>query len=310
MYHDVKITTFTALGGSSIATDLYRDLYLVPNGLPVISPPKVKTQIVDIPGANGVLDLTESLTPYPTYENRQGSLEFILLKDRLEHYNRYRTIHGVSKKMAHDSSAMWSVIYSRLLNLIHGRRCQMILLDDDPDWYYEGRLAVNSWKSSNDGKWPIITIDYDFMPYKLSIQDSIELSSDNWLWSPFSFIDGVIYSSLNSNLPNDGLFKNIAVDSNSWVKYTTSKKGSSTSTTMNRDITGWMPVSPTFTFSTDNIAVRIVNPELGYSYEKVFPTAGTYTDPECILYDYAGNGYDLYFKGHGTVTVRFRKGSL
>lgn len=310
MYHDIKITTLTALGNNSIVTDMYKDLYLVPNGLPVISPPKVKTQIVNIPGANGVLDLTESLTPYPTYENRQGSLEFILLKDRFEHYNHYRKIHGVSLAMAHDSQAMWSVIYSRLLNLIHGRRCQMVLLDDDPDWYYEGRLAVNSWKSSTDGKWPIITLDYDFMPYKLSVQDSVQLSSDNWLWSPFSFIDGVIYSSLDTNLNNQGLFNQISVDSNDWVQYTTSKKGAGSQTSMRRSITGWMPVSPTFTFSAANMGVRIVNPELGYSYQKIYTESGIKTDPECILYDYAGNGYNLYFKGHGNVTVRFRKGSL
>lgn len=309
MYHSLTIKTLPGRGSGSLSFNTYKDFYLVPTALPVIETPGVKTKTIDIPGANGSIDLTESLTPYPIYKNRTGSLKFALLQDRFEYYTRYnRAPHSVSSAYAKDGTAMWAKIYSDIANKLHGRKCQ-IILEDDPEWYYEGRIALNKWESSTDGKWPVITLNYDLAPYKLSVYTSTELSTDNWLWNPFSFIDGVIYNGFETSLTNSGLFVSIAVDSDSWVQYTTNVPGGS-ATPMNRNITGWMPVSPTINFSAANMGVRIVNSELGYTYEKTYDTSGSKTDPECILYDYLGNGYNLYLKGHGTATITFRKGSL
>ena len=320
MYHSIDIETFPALGGGSLKFNTYKDFYLVPTSLPVISAPGVKTNTIDIPGANGSIDLTESLTPYPVYKNRTGSLEFAVLNDRREYYEMYKNIHNMNSKNAISGSHAWTLLYSDIMNKLHGRKVRLYLVDDDPEWYYEGRIAVNSWKTSNDGKWPIVTLDYELYPYKLSIKTSIESSNARWLWNPFSFIDGVIprdevidgetYHGIDTTLPNSGLFSGIQVNSNSWVEYRVSKPEASTTKPMSRDYTGWMPISPTFTFSAANMGVKIVNPELGYTYEKVYDTAGTKTDFECILYDYLGNGYNLYFKGVGTVDIAFRKGSL
>lgn len=326
MYHDVQIKTFPARGSGSITLDLYKDFYMIPNGLPVISPPKVKTHFVDIPGANGNIDLTEALLPYPAYENRQGSIEFVLLKDRLEHYNRYRRIHGNKSTLARDASEMWAYIYSDLMNKIHGRRCQIKLLDDDPYWYYEGRVAVNSWKSSNDGKWPTIVIDYDLMPYKLSTATSLDYA-DEWKWDPFSFMDGVIYNTIETSHTSDGLFSNIQVDAQDYVNFGIYKRGSTNPNEpakLYRDVIGFMPVCPTIkiTAHSTNMGIAICSdrtddfyaePELGYLYKKEFPDKSsdtTYTDPECILYDYLNNGLRFMVKGQGTLSISFRKGSL
>ena len=103
MYHDVQIVTLPPKGGS-LTFDLYKDFYLVPSSLPVINPPAIKSKVIDVPGANGFIDLTESLTPYPVYKNRSGSLEFVLLNNRYEHYNQYRSIHGVKSTFGKDSS--------------------------------------------------------------------------------------------------------------------------------------------------------------------------------------------------------------
>ena len=46
------------------------DWHLIPSKRPSFNPPNVKSQYVDIPGGNGVLDLTESLTGYPLYNTR------------------------------------------------------------------------------------------------------------------------------------------------------------------------------------------------------------------------------------------------
>lgn len=319
MYHSLTIKTFPGRGSGSLTFNTYQDFYLVPTSLPVISTPAVQTKTIDIPGANGSIDLTESLTPFPTYKNRTGSIEFAVLNDRYEQYVRYnRSIanggHGVKKTFGRNDPNLWAVLYSDLMNKLHGRKCQ-IILEDDPDWYYEGRIAVSSWKPSNDGKWPTVTLNYDLYPYKLSVYDSTQLSTDDWLWNPFSFIDGVIYNGLDTSLNNSGLFKKIVVNSNDYVTYTTSKPGAGQTTNINRNLTGWMPVSPSIVVSenSNGMALKITNAELGYTYEKTYtPGAAeiTYNDPECILYDYLGNGYTLQLKGHGTFTIKFRKGSL
>ena len=326
MYHSIKIVTIPAKGSVTSTFDTYKDFYLVPTSLPVIATPNIKTKSIDIPGANGSIDLTESLTPYPLYGNRTGSIEFALLMNRREHYLQYKNIHGLNPQHAYDTPGSWSLIYSDLLNKLHGRKCRLYL-EDDPNWYYEGRIAVGSWKASTDGAWPTVTINYELYPYKLAVNTSIQDSTNRWLWDPFSFIDGVIYSDetalnsdpsqvvvyegMNASLPNTGLFSGIQVNSaDAWVEYRTSKPGSSVTRPMRRELTGWMPVSPTFTFSAAHMGVKIDNPELGYTYVKIYDTAGTKTDPECILYDYLENGYNLYFKGVGTVDIAFRKGSL
>ena len=54
---------------------------------------------------------------------------------------------------------------------------------------------VNAWKSEKD--WSRITIDYDVGPYKWSVLSS----TDDWLWDPFNFQNGVI---------RPALFKDIA----------------------------------------------------------------------------------------------------
>lgn len=313
MYHSIKIVTYPGRDSGSQTFDTYKNFYLVPTSLPVISAPGVKTKTIEVPGANGVIDLTESLTPFPVYNNRTGSLEFALLNDRMEHYTRYNSApHSVTKQYANDNSKMWAVIYSDIMNKIHGRKCHLIL-EDDPGWYYDGRIAVGSWKSSNNGEWPIITLNYDLAPYKLSLDLSTagatETGTDRWKWDPFSFIDGVIYTGFEipTGFTADGVWKNITVNSNSYVTYGVIQ---GSSTVMNRTLTGWMPVSPSITVNGTNMAIKIVNSELGYTYEKTYPSNGTYNDPECLLYDYLGNGYVLQLKGQGTFTIAFRKGSL
>ena len=139
------------------------DWHLIPTSRPLFNPPGIKTSYLDIPGANGIIDLTESLTGYPVYENRTGSQEYIVL-------NSYKP---------------WDVIYSEIMNYLHGQRMKAVL-EDDKAFYYEGRFSVNQWKS--DKNWSLITIDYDVYPYKKELNSSAE----DWLWDPFDFETGII----------------------------------------------------------------------------------------------------------------------
>ena len=71
MYHSV---TF----GDKNTWDDWR---LVPASRPVFNPPAQKVKTLEIPGGDGVIDLSQSLTGYPVYQNRTGSIEFIVMND-------------------------------------------------------------------------------------------------------------------------------------------------------------------------------------------------------------------------------------
>lgn len=139
------------------------DWHLIPASRPLFAPPPVKTNYVDLPGGDGVLDLTTALTGRPTYNNRTGSWTFYV-------ENGFKD---------------WSVLYSEIMVYLHGRTMRAIL-EDDSAYYYEGRFSVNAWKSDKDRS--SIVIDYNVGPYKKDIYGS----GDEWLWDPFNFETGVI----------------------------------------------------------------------------------------------------------------------
>lgn len=135
----------------------WTDWHLVATSRPVIDPPQPKTQYVDIPGADGSIDLTESLAGRPVFSDREGSLEFYVLNDF--------DIDGYSYD--------WFTVYSTVMQYLHGRYMRMVL-EDDPNYYYEGRFSVNSWKS--DQNHSTITIDYHVSPYRYLIVEDITAS--------------------------------------------------------------------------------------------------------------------------------------
>lgn len=136
---------------------------MIPTTRPLFNPPTVKTNLVDIPGGDGVLDLTTALAGRPTYNNRTGSWTFIV-------QNGFKD---------------WSALYSEIMVYLHGQKFRAVL-EDDPSYYYEGRFSVNQWKSDKD--WSQITIDYNVGPYKKELAND----GEDWLWDPFNFETGVI----------------------------------------------------------------------------------------------------------------------
>lgn len=132
-YHSITI-------GSKNTWD---DWHLVPSSRPLVSPPGLKTHFVDLPGGDGVLDLSEALAGKPIYGNRTGSWEFIVMND-------YQN---------------WELLYSEIMNYLHGKTYHAIL-DDDPSYYYDGRFSLEEWASNKD--WSTVKIQYSLAPYKLS----------------------------------------------------------------------------------------------------------------------------------------------
>ena len=58
--------------------------HIVPTSRPVFNPPKQKTKFLEIEGGNSLIDLSEALTGYPLYDNREGSFEFVVMNDYKE----------------------------------------------------------------------------------------------------------------------------------------------------------------------------------------------------------------------------------
>lgn len=142
----------------------YKDFGLILSSQ-TISLPKPKTKTVEVPGADGVIDLTECLTDDVKYQNRTLSFTFTVI----------------------DPMASWSAVLSEVTNFLHGRKLR-IYLDWDKNFYYEGRCGVNSFKSNK--RLATIVVDCDCDPYKVEKNST----SSPWLWDEFSFVDGIIYT--------------------------------------------------------------------------------------------------------------------
>ena len=155
----------------------WNNWHLIPTSRPTFSMPSQKTNSIEIPGTDGAIDLSYALTKYPTFSNREGSFEFIVEND----------------------FKPWNVLYSEIAAFIHGQRLRCVL-EDDPEYYYEGRFWIESWNSNNNGTYSTITIGYSVNPYKTLILST----SDTWIWDPFNFYTGVI---------PEGIFKSQLVSS-------------------------------------------------------------------------------------------------
>jgi len=119
----------------------YRAFGLFLKSTPYIAPPKPKSKLIEVPGSDIILDLTESLTGKVHYGMREGKFEFFVVGGRPK----------------------WSAVYAAILNELHGKRLQ-IVLDDDPNYYWIGRVEIDEMES--DKKTATIVLTAQLEPYK------------------------------------------------------------------------------------------------------------------------------------------------
>lgn len=110
--------------------------------------PDIKTHTVEIEGGNGVLDYTEFF----------GAVKY---------GNRKLTFKFIKPQIVADG---FLSLYSLVQGTLHGQKMQVIL-DDDPAYFYYGRISINDWKS-NKGIGEIV-IEVDAEPYKQSITETV-----------------------------------------------------------------------------------------------------------------------------------------
>lgn len=139
---------------------------LIPTSRPFINPPEVKTNFVEVPGADGSLDFTEALDGKIHYKDREGSWEFLICHEQID-IDTGNTYHGANR---------WSILYHDILQAIHGKRLQVILMDEwkegaEDNRFYVGRVWLNSFQS--DPHHSKIVFNYLLEPYRyLTTEDA------------------------------------------------------------------------------------------------------------------------------------------
>jgi hypothetical protein len=141
----------------------YKDFGLILTSK-TVNLPDLKTETQDVPGMDGELDLTDAITDDVKFKNRKLSFTFTVI----------------------DPVKQFFIVLSEVTNFLHGKRLRVVM-DDDKNFYYEGRCKVNQFKT--DKRTATIIIDCDVEPFKTEINSA----GEPWIWDTFSFVDGIIY---------------------------------------------------------------------------------------------------------------------
>ena len=169
---DYKIRTYSSSHPYCTKYNTWTDFHMAPTSRPVFNPPPLKSTYIEVPYRDGAIDLTTNLgyAKAPIYGNRTGTWEFIIPASLSDYPNDYRQIvtalHGLEKK---------------------------IISDDDPNWYYQGRITLDNWQSNTDGSGNTVTLGYTLEPYKYCVQSLSVLSQR---WDEINFGNGYINDSV------------------------------------------------------------------------------------------------------------------
>lgn len=160
--------------------DTWEDFHMAPKARPFVAEPQVKTNYIDVPGANGSLDYTEALTDSVLYGMRTGSWDFIVDLPYEISANAGK-ITGVNVNNAIS-------FQSAILKFFHGRKFDQIILSDEliydsknvvsGGYFYTGRITCKTSLATKD--YIQISLQYNLDPYKLPIASTKTL---DWKWN-------------------------------------------------------------------------------------------------------------------------------
>ena len=136
MYHSLYFID------DNVIKNTWADWHLIPTTRPVLPQPSPTFTYVDIPGADGSMDLTDYLIGRPTFSDRSGSFEFYV---------------------DHRVSLDWATVRASLAEFFNGKVMKMYL-EDDPNYYYIGRFFFRGW--TPDQSYSRVTIEYRVKPYR------------------------------------------------------------------------------------------------------------------------------------------------
>ena len=148
-YHSITIGSYNT----------WKAWRLIPTSRPVVNPPEVKTNFVEVPGADGALDFTEALDSKIHYRPSEGQWEFLICHEQID----------IDTGNKYHSENRWSILWHSILNAVHGKRNQIILMDEwkegaSNNRFYVGRVWLNSFVSApHHSK---IVFDYNLEPFR------------------------------------------------------------------------------------------------------------------------------------------------
>lgn len=148
MYHSVTFKD----PNTGNQRNTWSEWHLVPTVPPMFETPGVTTKDLSLGLYNGKLDISENnfFSDGSTiqYENREGYFEFYVV----------------------DCPYPARVLFTKILNFLHGKYLRATL-EDDSKYYYEGRFTVDTYSYNGEGP-PTINIHYSVHPYKTSSSSS------------------------------------------------------------------------------------------------------------------------------------------
>lgn len=145
--------------------DMFKTYHAPLKELHSVQPPALKSFFQDVPGGDGSIDLSTANSGRPTYERREITMNF---KCEMP-MNR------------------WTTTMSEVLRNFHGKEGK-IIFEDEPDYYYIGRMAVSDYERVVQTGAFVITANAE--PYKYELSSSLE----PWRWDSFNFKTGIIRS--------------------------------------------------------------------------------------------------------------------
>lgn len=119
----------------------------------VIPPAAPKVITIDIPGTDGILDITESMG-IVRYNNRTIQLNFAIIGNSEKNYS----------------------LYEKISNEFNGSKVNVIL-SESPKYYYEGRCTNMTFEQEKGIA--SISIEVDCLPYAKTVNEYIVTASGN-----------------------------------------------------------------------------------------------------------------------------------
>lgn len=162
MYHSITI-------GDKNTWD---DWKMIPVSRPVVAPPVEKVLSVNVPGRDGTTYLSKSLTGYPVFKAREGSWEFYLDTDEWRGQNLSTPVGTGALEYLSRALAKSNSIPAQT----------RVRLEDDPAFFYLGRVWVNGGIKQKNGR-SVVTFAYSLYPFKF-LYDNIQ---EDWVWDTFGF---------------------------------------------------------------------------------------------------------------------------
>lgn len=121
-----------------------------------LSPPEPKTYTVDIPGGDGVIDLTQALTGDVAYNNREQEFNFVVI-----------------------NPDTFETVKTQVSNFLHGKEFDY-QITMDPGYTYHGRFTVTDYAHAAyayPGLVGTFTVSVSAQPYKLKKRMTYKLNA-------------------------------------------------------------------------------------------------------------------------------------